>query len=151
MANGTQASELPAWPVDRQEALRDVLRARWPLGDARAWAWSGSTGAGVRVCILDSGVDREQSLGVLKVLDQGATAQSGLADMALLGRFATHAAMTLAVVEATRRGQALLADGGVGGEALARVARALDSVEGPRHDAAVALLEALETLLHSVP
>ena len=94
---------------------------------------------------------REQSLGVLNVLDQGASVQSGLADMALLGRFATHAAMTLAAVEATRRGQALLAEGGLGGEALARIARALDSAEGARHDAAVALLDALETLLRSVP
>jgi hypothetical protein len=67
--------------------------------------------------------------------------------MALLGRFAAHAAMTLAVVEATRRGQALLAEGGLGGETLARVARALDAAEGPRRDAAMTLLEALETLL----
>lgn len=90
---------------------------------------------------------REQSLGVLNVLDQGAAAHSGLADMALLGRFAAHAAMTLAVVQAARRGQALLAEGGLGGETLARVARALDGTEGARHDAAMALLEALETLI----
>jgi subtilisin len=62
VANGTQAGELPAWSVDRQEVLRDRLRAPWPLGDARAWAWSGSAGAGVRVCILDSGVDERHPL-----------------------------------------------------------------------------------------
>ncbi|HWC85006.1 MAG TPA: GAF domain-containing protein [Solirubrobacteraceae bacterium] len=86
----------------------------------------------------------ERSLGVLNVLDQGASAQLGLADMAVLGRFAAHAAMALAVVEATRRGQALHAEGGA---ALARIARALDSAEGSRRDAATALLGALETLL----
>jgi GAF domain-containing protein len=90
----------------------------------------------------------ERSLGVLNVLDQGASAQLGLADMAVLGRFATHAAKTLAVVEAARRGQALRAEGEEeGGAALARIARALDSVDAPRRDAASTLLDALETLL----
>lgn len=57
MGNDTQAEELPAWSVDRAHIMREPLRAPWPVGDARAWAWSGSTGAGVRVCIVDSGVD----------------------------------------------------------------------------------------------
>jgi GAF domain-containing protein len=91
----------------------------------------------------------ERSLGVLNVLDQGASQQVGLADMAVLGRFAAHAAMALAAVEATRRAQTLLAEGGAGGEALARVARALDAVEGSRREAAVAVLEALELLLRT--
>lgn len=42
--------------------LRQPLRAPWPLGEARAWAWGGSTGAGVRVCIVDSGVDDRHPL-----------------------------------------------------------------------------------------
>ncbi|MEA2199137.1 MAG: hypothetical protein QOJ25_3188 [Solirubrobacteraceae bacterium] len=91
----------------------------------------------------------ERSLGVLNVLDQGASAQLGLADMAVLGRFAAHAAMALAAVEATRRAQALHAEGGPGGATLASIARALDSAEAPRRDAATALLEALETLLRT--
>jgi subtilisin family serine protease len=62
VANGTQTSELPAWSVDREEILREPLHAPWPLTDARAWAWSGSTGAGVRVCIVDSGVDARHPL-----------------------------------------------------------------------------------------
>jgi GAF domain-containing protein len=91
----------------------------------------------------------ERSLGVLNVLDQGAGEQVGLADMAVLGRFAAHAAMTLAVVEAARRAQALHAEGGAGGVTLAGIARALDTAEGSRREAAVALLEALETLLQA--
>jgi subtilisin len=62
VTNDTQAAELPAWSVDREEILRSPLRAPWPLGEARAWAWSGSTGAGVRVCIVDSGVDERHPL-----------------------------------------------------------------------------------------
>jgi subtilisin len=33
------------------------LPLAWPLDDAREWAWGGSRGVGVRVCIVDSGVD----------------------------------------------------------------------------------------------
>jgi GAF domain-containing protein len=89
----------------------------------------------------------ERSLGVLNVLDQGADEQLRPADLGLLGRFAAHAAMALAVVEATRRAQALRAEGGVGGATLAGIARALDSAEGPQRDAAMALLDAFEMLL----
>jgi subtilisin len=62
VANGSQSGELPAWSVDRGEILGEPLSAPWPLADARAWAWSGSTGAGVRVCIIDSGVDGRHPL-----------------------------------------------------------------------------------------
>jgi subtilisin family serine protease len=49
--------ELPAWslPVSASDALR--LRSPWPPEVSKEWAWAGSTGAGVRVCILDSGVE----------------------------------------------------------------------------------------------
>jgi subtilisin family serine protease len=48
--------ELPAWslPSDRQI---DLPPAHWPQPVTREWAWGGSTGAGARVCIVDSGVD----------------------------------------------------------------------------------------------
>jgi len=49
--------ELPAWSLDRDAAMAGDERSTWPLGDAREWAWGGATGAGVRVCIVDSGVD----------------------------------------------------------------------------------------------
>lgn len=46
---------LPAWSVavDRSPSLPPD----WPAEVTREWAWGGSTGAGVRVCIVDSGVD----------------------------------------------------------------------------------------------
>jgi subtilisin family serine protease len=49
--------DLPAWSLERDAARQETLAAVWPLEDPRAWAWSGSTGAGVRVCVIDSGVD----------------------------------------------------------------------------------------------
>lgn len=77
MSNGTQAVELPAWSVDREAVLQSPLRAPWPLGEARVWAWGGSTGAGVRVGIVDSGVDERHPLvGAV----QSAVAVAGSAD-----------------------------------------------------------------------
>src|ERR671928_1349614 len=58
--------ELPAWslPADASESIR--IRAGWPERITREWAWGGSTGAGVRVCILDSGVQPDHpSIGPL--------------------------------------------------------------------------------------
>lgn len=36
-----------------------ALPTEWPGRVTREWAWGGSTGKGVRVCILDSGVERD--------------------------------------------------------------------------------------------
>src|ERR671911_939775 len=49
--------ELPAWslPADAVDRIRVDLG--WPAEVTREWAFGGSTGAGVRVCILDSGVE----------------------------------------------------------------------------------------------
>ncbi|HKT44899.1 MAG TPA: S8 family serine peptidase [Gaiellaceae bacterium] len=49
--------ELPAWslPADAGEATR--VGSPWTEPVTREWAWGGSTGAGVRVCVLDSGVE----------------------------------------------------------------------------------------------
>jgi len=59
MSNAEPASErqLPAWslPAGSVESLE--LPTEWPGRVTREWAWGGSTGKGVRVCILDSGVD----------------------------------------------------------------------------------------------
>jgi len=48
---------MPAWSLrpETVETARQV--ARWPARIDREWAWGGSTGAGVRVCILDSGIE----------------------------------------------------------------------------------------------
>ena len=48
--------ELPAWSVGAgQEPALAV--AHWPAPVTRDWAWGGSSGAGARVCIVDSGVE----------------------------------------------------------------------------------------------
>ena len=57
MAEGIVEEELPAWSLDRAAAAKNPQRSVWPLGDARKSAWDGATGAGVRVCVLDSGID----------------------------------------------------------------------------------------------
>jgi subtilisin len=57
VAESTRDEELPAWSLDRDAVRDSPLTSVWPLGDARTWAWGGSSGAGVRVCIVDSGID----------------------------------------------------------------------------------------------
>jgi subtilisin family serine protease len=50
-------SDLPAWslPADVGESIR--AGSAWTEPVTRQWAWGGSTGRGVRVCVLDSGVE----------------------------------------------------------------------------------------------
>ena len=48
---------LPAWSLPAADAERLALPAPWPGAPDREWALGGSTGAGVRVCILDSGIE----------------------------------------------------------------------------------------------
>jgi subtilisin len=52
-----EEEELPAWslPLDAVERIR--VQTRWPAAVDRDWAFGGSTGAGVRVAILDSGIE----------------------------------------------------------------------------------------------
>jgi subtilisin family serine protease len=53
--------ELPAWSREAA-AVPPVAPVEWPERVDRQWAWGGSTGAGVRVCIVDSGVDPDHPL-----------------------------------------------------------------------------------------
>ena len=48
--------DLPAWSLPAG-ASRLALAHDWPGGVTREWAFGGSRGAGVRVCVIDSGVD----------------------------------------------------------------------------------------------
>jgi subtilisin family serine protease len=49
----------PAWssPPGGPDAI--AWPEGWPAELTREWAWGGSTGRGVRVCILDSGIERD--------------------------------------------------------------------------------------------
>ena len=57
MAEEARREPLPAWSLAGDAAARIAVPVEWPERVTRDWAWGGSTGAGVRVCILDSGVD----------------------------------------------------------------------------------------------
>ena len=48
---------LPAWSLSKSDVDRIALPALGPGQVTREWAWSGSAGKDVRVCILDSGVE----------------------------------------------------------------------------------------------
>jgi subtilisin family serine protease len=48
---------LPAWSLAAGAGAGISIGVEWPERVTREWAWGGSTGKGVRVCILDSGVE----------------------------------------------------------------------------------------------
>jgi subtilisin family serine protease len=54
--------ELPAWslPATAGESIR--LPSTWPERVTREWALGGATGAGTRVCVLDSGIELDHPL-----------------------------------------------------------------------------------------
>ena len=52
----------PAWSLPAASTDSIGLPAVWPEQPSREWAFGGSTGKGVRVCILDSGVDGQHPL-----------------------------------------------------------------------------------------
>ena len=54
--------ELPAWSLPASARARIGVEVNWPAQVTRDWAWGGSTGRGVRVCILDSGVQPDHRL-----------------------------------------------------------------------------------------
>lgn len=49
--------ELPAWSLPASALDGIAIRSQWPEQVTRDWAWGESTGAGVRVCIVDSGIE----------------------------------------------------------------------------------------------
>ncbi|HET8652766.1 MAG TPA: S8 family serine peptidase [Gaiellaceae bacterium] len=57
MAEPAPERPLPAWSLPAGTAESLALPTEWPGRVTREWAWGGSTGNGVRVCILDSGVE----------------------------------------------------------------------------------------------
>jgi len=55
-------SSLPAWSLPSGERGAIEIAQEWPAVVTAEWAYGESKGAGVRVCILDSGVDRDHPL-----------------------------------------------------------------------------------------
>jgi subtilisin family serine protease len=62
VAEAAERGPLPAWSLPAGAAAEIALPARWPERVDRDWAWGGATGKGVRVGILDSGVERDHPL-----------------------------------------------------------------------------------------
>ena len=54
--------DLPAWSLTADAVESIAIASQWPERVTRDWAIGGATGAGVDVCILDSGVDGDHPL-----------------------------------------------------------------------------------------
>ena len=54
--------DLPAWSLPAGAVERIALPTAWPESVTRDWAWEGARGEGVRVCVLDSGIERDHPL-----------------------------------------------------------------------------------------
>ena len=52
-----ELAAIPAWSLPAGAGERISIGVDWPERVTREWAFGGSTGAGVRVCILDSGIE----------------------------------------------------------------------------------------------
>jgi GAF domain-containing protein len=85
-------------------------------------------------------------LGVLQVLDRPERSTFSLAEMELLGLFATQAAAALSILRGVRRARAALA-GDEGSASVAAVAEALERLDEPKREAGRALLAALARVL----
>jgi GAF domain-containing protein len=92
----------------------------------------------------------DRALGVLEVLDRSSEQPFSLADMSLLGLFASQAAVALDLLQRARRARAALAGEGELG-ALARVAAQLEAAGEEVRQAGLELLRSLERLLTPEP
>ena len=90
----------------------------------------------------------ERALGVLEVLDRPTDARFTLEEMELLGLFANEAAIALDLLRSARRAKAAL-EGASDVAVVARIAAALEKLEGERREAGLRLLGALEEVLEA--
>jgi subtilisin len=58
--------DLPAWSLPAGALASSHLPLDWPAGVTREWAFGGSTGSSVRVCVIDSGVDEHPRVGAVQ-------------------------------------------------------------------------------------
>ena len=96
-------------------------------------------------------LNEERALGVLEVLDRPQDARFTLQEMDLLGLFANQAAIALDLLQRARRARSALAESGDDVAVVARVASALDGLEGERRAAGLQLLLALGQVLKAPP
>lgn len=91
-------------------------------------------------------LDDEAAVGVLQVLDRPQQSRFSLQEMELLGLFANQAAIGLALLTSARRARKAL-EGEGDAIAVAKIAAALESLEEPRRESAVRLLQSLSEIL----
>jgi GAF domain-containing protein len=84
---------------------------------------------------------------VLQVLDRPQRSRFSLREMDLLGLFASQAAIALQLLRSARRASAVLAGSGDDVGVVARLAAALDALEGERREAGLRLLRDLDRVL----
>jgi GAF domain-containing protein len=89
----------------------------------------------------------DRALGVLEVLDRPQRTQFSLVEMDLLGLFANQAAIALDLLRRARAAESVLAAGGEGAGALARLATTLEELEEERRVPAFRLVAAVEEVL----
>jgi GAF domain-containing protein len=89
----------------------------------------------------------DRALGVLQVLDRPQRARFSLQEMELLGLFANQAAIALDLLVSARQARAVLEGEHAELGAVARVAAALDALEGGKREAGMRLVAELERVL----
>ncbi len=64
VADGEEEEDdwLPAWSMRRDDPRAHSMQPGLPVGINRDWAWGGSTGQGVSVAVVDSGIDADHEL-----------------------------------------------------------------------------------------
>lgn len=50
------------WKLTATSAEVPSIPSDWPQQQTRDWAWGGATGSGVRVCVMDSGIEADHPL-----------------------------------------------------------------------------------------
>jgi GAF domain-containing protein len=130
-----------------------VLSSRTPLvledvqNDPRfARAFAEQTGYVPQGLMAVPLLDDERVLGVLQVLDRPQKSRFSLQEMELLGLFGGQAAIALTLLGSARTARAAL-EGAGDLSAVARLAAAIEQLEGERRSAGLALLRSLEQLL----
>jgi GAF domain-containing protein len=89
----------------------------------------------------------ERALGVLQVLDRPHRSRFSLQEMELLGLFAAQAAVALDLLTSARKARAVLEQEESELSVVARLAAAVDALDGERRETALKLLGDLERVL----
>lgn len=139
---------IAGWVAEARQPLviDDVTRdPRFDLETARG---TGYVPQGLMAVPL---IHEENVLGVLNVLDRPQRSHFSLAEMDLLELFAVQAATALRLLMQARRTRDVLAASGDDLTVVARLAATVDALDGARRDAALRMLDDIESVLSTGP